>query len=181
MSRNEAALVAAPGDEVATPSEMPEEETPDEPETTAPEESNEGLVDEGNLPEESDPATTPEESQPAEETTPVEETTEVPETTVPAETPAAPAEDPVATADEIESAPKPDYSDLVGIGWSGTGKIYTSTLNKLHAFDDVEGWKVEYSITPKGRSLEPLLDLMCEWGEKNMDERFELTNPQCTE
>ena len=28
-------------------------------------------------------------------------------------------------------------------------------------------------------SLEPILNLMCEWGEKNMDERFELTNPQC--
>ena len=145
MSPNVAALVAAPGDDdAATPSEITGgEETADEPETTAPEESNEGLVDEGNLPEESDPATTPEESQPAEETTPVEETTEVPETT-------APAKDPVATEDEIQSAPKPDYSDLVGIGWSGTGKIYTSTLNKLHAFDDVEGWKVEYSITPEG-------------------------------
>jgi len=41
--------------------------------------------------------------------------------------------------------------------------------------------RVEYSITAKGRSLEPILDLMCEWGEKNMDERFELTNPQCTQ
>ena len=41
--------------------------------------------------------------------------------------------------------------------------------------------RVEYAITPKGRSLEPILELMCEWGEKNMDERFELTNPQCTE
>ena len=41
--------------------------------------------------------------------------------------------------------------------------------------------RVEYSITPKGRSLGPILELMCEWGEKNMDERFELTNPQCTE
>lgn len=41
--------------------------------------------------------------------------------------------------------------------------------------------RVEYSITEKGRSLEKILDLMCEWGEKNMDERFELTNPQCTE
>lgn len=40
--------------------------------------------------------------------------------------------------------------------------------------------RVEYSITPKGRSLAPLLELMCAWGEKNMDERFELTNPQCT-
>lgn len=41
--------------------------------------------------------------------------------------------------------------------------------------------RVEYSITEKGRSLEQILDLMCEWGEKNMDERFELTNPQCNE
>ena len=39
--------------------------------------------------------------------------------------------------------------------------------------------RVEYSITEKGRSLEQILDLMCEWGEKNMDERFEMTNPQC--
>ena len=41
--------------------------------------------------------------------------------------------------------------------------------------------RVEYSITEKGRSLEQILDLMCEWGEKNMDDRFELTNPQCNE
>lgn len=41
--------------------------------------------------------------------------------------------------------------------------------------------RVEYSITEKGCSLETILDLMCEWGEKNMDERFELTSPQCTE
>lgn len=40
--------------------------------------------------------------------------------------------------------------------------------------------KVEYSITPKGRSLDQILELMCEWGEKNMDERFVLTNPQCS-
>lgn len=40
--------------------------------------------------------------------------------------------------------------------------------------------KVEYSITEKGHTLLPLLDLMCEWGEKNLDDRFELLNPQCT-
>lgn len=40
--------------------------------------------------------------------------------------------------------------------------------------------RVEYSITDKGHSLEQILDLMCEWGEKNIDDRFELTNPQCT-
>ena len=39
--------------------------------------------------------------------------------------------------------------------------------------------KVEYSITDKGKTLVPILDLMCEWGAKNMDDRYELTNPQC--
>lgn len=39
--------------------------------------------------------------------------------------------------------------------------------------------KVEYSITEKGMSLYPLLDAMCEWGEKNFDEKYELINPQC--
>lgn len=39
--------------------------------------------------------------------------------------------------------------------------------------------KVEYQITDKGKTLQPLLDLMCEWGSKNLDERFELTHPLC--
>lgn len=39
--------------------------------------------------------------------------------------------------------------------------------------------KVEYSITEKGKSLFPILEMMCEWGERNIDDRFELTNPQC--
>ena len=41
--------------------------------------------------------------------------------------------------------------------------------------------RVEYSATQKGKSLEPLLEMMCEWGEKNIDDRFELTDPQCTQ
>lgn len=39
--------------------------------------------------------------------------------------------------------------------------------------------KVEYSITKKGKSLEKILFEMCEWGSDNIDDRFELTNPQC--
>ena len=39
--------------------------------------------------------------------------------------------------------------------------------------------RVEYAISEKGRSLFPILELMCEWGEKHLDERFVLTNPQC--
>lgn len=41
--------------------------------------------------------------------------------------------------------------------------------------------RVEYSITPKGKSLETNLELMCEWGEKNIDDRFVMTNPQCSD
>lgn len=39
----------------------------------------------------------------------------------------------------------------------------------------------EDSITEKGRSLEHILELMCEWGEKNIDDRFIMTNPQCND
>ncbi|WP_270941139.1 winged helix-turn-helix transcriptional regulator [Romboutsia lituseburensis] len=39
--------------------------------------------------------------------------------------------------------------------------------------------KVEYSITEKGMSLYPILEAMCEWGERNLDDRYELINPQC--
>lgn len=41
--------------------------------------------------------------------------------------------------------------------------------------------RVEYSVTPKGKSLKQILELMCEWGEKNIDERFGMTNPQCSD
>lgn len=39
--------------------------------------------------------------------------------------------------------------------------------------------KVEYSITEKGSSLFPILELMCEWGEKNIADNYEIINPQC--
>ena len=39
--------------------------------------------------------------------------------------------------------------------------------------------RVEYSITPKGLTLQPLLEEMCRWGEEHIDQRFVLTNPQC--
>ena len=41
--------------------------------------------------------------------------------------------------------------------------------------------RVEYGVTEKGRSLEQILELMCQWGESHRDERFELLSPQCTE
>lgn len=39
--------------------------------------------------------------------------------------------------------------------------------------------RVEYSVTEKGRSLFPILELMCKWGEQNIDDRFVMTSPQC--
>lgn len=39
--------------------------------------------------------------------------------------------------------------------------------------------KVEYSATELGKSLYPILEAMCDWGHKNMGDRFELTNRQC--
>ena len=39
--------------------------------------------------------------------------------------------------------------------------------------------KVEYTITEKGESLMPILELMCEWGYKNMGDEYELINPLC--
>lgn len=39
--------------------------------------------------------------------------------------------------------------------------------------------KTEYTITEKGLSLYPILESMCSWGSNNLDDRYELINPQC--
>ena len=39
--------------------------------------------------------------------------------------------------------------------------------------------KVEYNLTEKGKTILPILELMCEWGEKNMDGKYKLINPMC--
>lgn len=59
-------------------------------------------------------------------------------------------------------------------------ELETDGLIKRTVYPEVPP-HVEYSITKKGQSLENILDLMCDWGEQNMDERFELTTPQCIE
>lgn len=59
-------------------------------------------------------------------------------------------------------------------------ELETDGLIKRTVYPEVPA-HVEYSITKKGQSLENILDLMCDWGEQNMDERFELTTPQCIE
>ena len=37
----------------------------------------------------------------------------------------------------------------------------------------------EYTITDKGRSLIPILLLMCDWGYENMGDRYTLLRPEC--
>ena len=57
-------------------------------------------------------------------------------------------------------------------------KMLSSTLKELEAdklilrdeYDQLP-LKVEYSLTPRGASLIPLLDLMCEWGDINRNEK----------
>ena len=39
--------------------------------------------------------------------------------------------------------------------------------------------RVEYTITDKGRSLIPILLLMCDWGYENMGDRYTLLRPEC--
>ena len=39
--------------------------------------------------------------------------------------------------------------------------------------------KVEYSITEKGKTLYPILEAMCTWGEKNSDDSYEFVKKFC--
>ena len=58
-------------------------------------------------------------------------------------------------------------------------ELQTDGLIKREAFAEVPP-RVQYSITEKGATLLPILSMMCDWGKENMDERFELTVPQCS-
>lgn len=40
--------------------------------------------------------------------------------------------------------------------------------------------RVEYAITEKGRTLLPILEMMCDWGFENLGEHYIMTNPVCT-
>lgn len=40
-------------------------------------------------------------------------------------------------------------SDLVGIGYCSTAKVYVTTINQLKALDDFEGYKISYAIYPE--------------------------------
>ena len=69
-----------------------------------------------------------------------------------------------------------------------TNTMLTNALKELEAdglvhreqYNEIPP-RVEYSITPKGESLGEILELMCQWGHDHMNDRFEVTDPQCTD
>ncbi len=78
------------------------------------------------------------------------------------------------------------FKDLMSAVTQVSQKTLTNQLRELEAdglitrkaYSEIPP-RVEYSVTEKGKTLFPILELMCEWGEKNKDDRFELINPQC--
>lgn len=71
-----------------------------------------------------------------------------------------------------------------GIG-SISFKTLSATLKELEADDLVIRKeypqippKVEYSLTRRGKSLIPVLDVMCEWGEKNRRKVVKMKTPK---
>jgi DNA-binding HxlR family transcriptional regulator len=39
--------------------------------------------------------------------------------------------------------------------------------------------QVEYSVTKYGETLYPILEMMCDWGSRNVGTRYEVINKQC--
>ncbi len=78
------------------------------------------------------------------------------------------------------------FKDLMNAVTQVSQKTLTNQLRELEAdgliirkaFSEIPP-RVEYSVTEKGKTLFPILEMMCEWGEKNKDDRFEIINPQC--
>jgi DNA-binding HxlR family transcriptional regulator len=81
---------------------------------------------------------------------------------------------------------KKRYSELQSFVYNIPKKTLTMQLRDMEAdglitrtvFSDVPP-KVEYSATELGKSLYPILESMCDWGQKNAGDRFEITNRQC--
>ena len=54
-----------------------------------------------------------------------------------------------AKEQENKKAEAATDSDLVGIGYCSTAKVYTTTVKALKALDDIQGLKVTYAINPE--------------------------------
>ena len=84
-----------------------------------------------------------------------------------------------------EEGPK-RYSEILHFLEKAPKKTLTSQLRELEE-DGVISRKVypttpvqvEYSVTAHGQTLYPILEMMCEWGSRNEDGRYEIANRQC--
>lgn len=87
----------------------------------------------------------------------------------------------------IEQGPK-RYNEILRFLQNANKKTLTTQLRELEE-DGIIFRKVyptvpvqvEYSITDHGKTLETIIELMCDWGCQNINDRFELTNPQCSD
>ncbi len=85
----------------------------------------------------------------------------------------------------IEDGPK-RFKELMTEVTQISQKTLTNQLRELEAdgiilrqaFNEIPP-RVEYSITEKGETLFPILELMCDWGYHNKGDKFEIVNPQC--
>ena len=67
-------------------------------------------------------------------------------------------------------------------------KTLSSTLKELEADQLIHREeypqippKVEYSLSPKGKSLIPIMDAMCDWGYHNGDREYDCCGEDCDE
>lgn len=80
------------------------------------------------------------------------------------------------------------YSEILKYLGTAPKKTLTIQLRELELDGIVERKviptvpvQVEYSVTPQGETLYPILEAMCDWGYNNLHQRYELTHPTCTE
>ena len=80
------------------------------------------------------------------------------------------------------------YNEILRYLRSAPKKTLTAQLRELEEDGIIDRTviptvpvQVEYSITEHGKTLYPILNLMCDWGYNNLGGRYELTHPTCTD
>lgn len=79
------------------------------------------------------------------------------------------------------------YMEILHFLRDAPKKTLTAQLRELEADGILERRviptvpvQVEYSITPLGETLYPILDAMCSWGYDNIGDRYILTHATCS-
>ncbi|WMC93057.1 winged helix-turn-helix transcriptional regulator [Kineothrix sp. MB12-C1] len=86
----------------------------------------------------------------------------------------------------LEEGPK-RYNEILRFLEHANKKTLTIQLRELEedgiiirkVYETVPA-QVEYSATEKGKTLIPIVEMMCDWGCRNIGDKFELTNAQCS-